>query len=295
MCRSAGQFGGIRLLAWTQSWRLVEIRRAPQPRTVTLMPSPQHRINQAFDLLIQGVSPFVERELQACYRDNWQEAARSSFRDDRGIAINKGETIRWDTHSLLTVMWDQWNGVFRHKLGFLERSLVSELREYRNRWAHQTQFGFEDTYRILDSVERLLTAVGASEAETVRRERQALMQEEVSEELNRTSKALLARRNFAETLAVYIICAAALSYQTLQWIGPSGWTLVVLIVVLFALLTYKRLQPQPLSLGPHECPRCHRIIYTTLCPYCQPGSLDVASESSISDSKASRVSRDAAS
>ena len=103
------------------------------------MPSPQARINRSFDLLIQGAAPFVERELQGCYRDNWQEAARSSFREDRGIAINKGETIRWDTHSLLTVMWDQWNGVFRHKLGFLERSLVSELREYRNRWAHQTQ------------------------------------------------------------------------------------------------------------------------------------------------------------
>lgn len=242
------------------------------------MPSAQDRINRAFDLLIQGVSPFVERELQASYRDNWQEAARSSFREDRGIAINKGETIRWDAHALLTVMWDQWNGVFRHKLGFLERSLVSELREYRNRWAHQTQFGFEDTYRILDNVERLLRAVGAVETETLCKERQTLMQEEVSEELNRTTKALLSRRNFAETLAVYVICAAALSYVTFQELGPPGWIVVVLIVILFAFLTYKRLQQQPLSLGPHECPRCHRIIYSTLCPYCQAGKLDVVAE-----------------
>lgn len=243
------------------------------------MPSHQDRINRAFDLLIQGLSPFVERELQATYRDNWQEAARSSFREDRGIAINKGETIRWDTHSLLTVMWDQWNGVFRHKLGFLERSLVSELREYRNRWAHQTPFGFEDTYRILDSVERLLKSVGAVEAETLCKERQALMQEEVSEELNRTSKALLARRNFAETLAIYIVCAAALSYTVVTEWGTAGWIVAVLIVILFSLLTYKRLQPQPLSLGPHECPRCHRIIYSTLCPYCQPATINAIGES----------------
>lgn len=242
------------------------------------MPSHQDRINRAFDLLIQGVSPFAERELQATYRDNWQEAARSSFREDRGIAINKGETIRWDTHSLLTVMWDQWNGVFRHKLGFLERSLVSELREYRNRWAHQTPFGFEDTYRILDSVERLLKAVGAKESETLCKERQALMQEEVSEELNRLSQALRSRRNFAETLAIYIVCAAALSYQSVQQLGSPGWILVVMIVVLFAFLTYKRLQPQPLSLGPHECPRCHRIIYSTLCPYCQPTKMEVVAD-----------------
>ena len=241
------------------------------------MPSPQDRINRALDLLTQGVSPFIERELQACYRDNWKDAARSSFREDRGIAINKGDAIRWDTHSLLTVMWDQWNGVFRHKLGHLERSLVSELREYRNRWAHQQQFSFEDTYRILDSVERLLKAVGAAEAETVRKERQALIHEEVSEELNQTTKAIMSRRNFAETLAIYVVCAAALSYEAINRLGSPGWILVVMIAILFTFLTYKRLQPQPLSLGPHECPRCHRIIYSTLCPYCQPATIEAVS------------------
>jgi hypothetical protein len=243
------------------------------------MPSPQDRINRALDLLTQGLSPFVEGELRTCYRANWQEAARGSFREDRGIAINKGETIRWDTHSLLTVMWDQWNGVFRHKLGHLERSLVSELREYRNRWAHQQQFSFEDTYRILDSVERLLKAAGAAEAETVRKERQALIHEEVSDELNRATKALMSRRNFAETLAIYIVCAAALSYEAHQQLGAPGWIVVTTIVILFAFLTYKRLQPQPLSLGPHECPRCHRIIYSTHCPYCQPAKIDAVAES----------------
>ncbi len=242
------------------------------------MPSHQDRINRALDLLTAGVSPFVERELQAIYRDNWQEAARSSFREDRGIAINRGQVIHWDTHALLAVMWDQWNNVFRLKLGHLERSLVSELREYRNRWAHQKQFTFEDTYRIMDSVERLLTAVGAVEAETVRMERRTLIQEEVSHELNETTKSLISRRNFAETLAIYVICATALSYEMIQLMGPSGWILVVLIVVLFAFLTYKRLQPQPLSLGPHECSRCHRIIYSSLCPYCQSGKSDGLSE-----------------
>ena len=120
--------------------------------------------------------------------------------------------------------------------------------------------------------------IGASEAETIRQERQALMREEVSEELNRTTKEILSRRNFAETLAIYIVCAAALSYEAIQRLGPPGWIVVVMIVILFTLLTYKRLQPQPLSLGPHECLSCHRIIYSTLCPYCQPTKVDVAAE-----------------
>jgi len=71
------------------------------------MLSPQVRINRAFDLLIQGAAPFVEPELQGCYRDNWQEAPRGSFREDGRIAINQEKSIRWDTHSPLTVMWDQ--------------------------------------------------------------------------------------------------------------------------------------------------------------------------------------------
>ena len=242
------------------------------------MPSNQDRITRALDLLTQGLAPFVERELQACYRDNWQDAARGSFREDRGVGMQKGEKVRWDTHSILTVMWDQWNGVFRHKLGHFERSLVSELREFRNRWAHQTQFGFEDTYRILDSVERLLAAVSAVEAELVRKERRTLIQEEVSEELNRTTNAVLSRRNFVETLLVYATCCAALAYVAFQNLRPYGWIGVGFVVVLFAFLTYKRLQTEPLSIGPHECLRCHRIIYSTLCPYCQPAQANVDAE-----------------
>ena len=108
-------------------------------------------------------------------------------------------------------------------------------------------------------------------------ERRILMREEVSEELNQTSKAMLERRNFGETLAVYVVCAAALSYTVITEWGQAGWVVAVLIVILFSLLTYKRLQPQPLSLGPHECLSCHRIIYSTVCPYCHPAKLDSVS------------------
>jgi hypothetical protein len=64
-------------------------------------------------------------------------------------------------------LWNQWNDVFRKTLGPAERSLVSELREVRNRWAHQRPFSTDDAYRALDSIARLLTAVSASEASEV--------------------------------------------------------------------------------------------------------------------------------
>src|SRR3989304_5604952 len=42
-----------------------------------------------------------------------------------------------DVQNQLKLMWDQWNGVFRKKLSQAERTLVSELRDARNKWAHQ--------------------------------------------------------------------------------------------------------------------------------------------------------------
>lgn len=134
------------------------------------------RVGDALDLLNKGLQPFVERELAAVYKDNWQETVQQTLRDDRG-AVKKAKQgdVNWDTHNLLTVMWDQWNAVFRNTLGHAERSMVSELRDIRNRWAHQTPFSSDDTYRALDSIGRLLAAVSASEAKEVEKHKMALL------------------------------------------------------------------------------------------------------------------------
>ncbi|PXF60387.1 MAG: AAA+ family ATPase [Deltaproteobacteria bacterium] len=134
------------------------------------------RVGEALDLLNKGLRPFVERELEAVYKDKWQETVQQSIRDDRGAVkkAQKGE-VNWDTHNLLTVMWNQWNAVFRNTLGHAERSMVSELRDIRNRWAHQTPFSSDDTYRALDTIGRLLTAVSAPEAKEVEKHKMALL------------------------------------------------------------------------------------------------------------------------
>jgi len=134
------------------------------------------RVGDALDLLNGGLCPFVERELKAVYGDQWQEMIAQTLREDRGAvkATKKGE-VNWDTYNLLTVMWDQWNAVFRNTLGYTERSLVSELREVRNRWAHQTPFSSDDAYRALDSVGRLLTAISAPEAKELEEQKMALL------------------------------------------------------------------------------------------------------------------------
>ena len=56
---------------------------------------------------------------------------------------------QWDTAGLLKLMWETWNDVFKRTLGFAERSLVSELRDVRNKWAHQEPFSSDDADRAL--------------------------------------------------------------------------------------------------------------------------------------------------
>ena len=51
----------------------------------------------------------------------------------------------------------------RQRLGQSERAYTSELRDTRNQWAHQGQFSTDDTYRMLDTAERLLQAFSAAE------------------------------------------------------------------------------------------------------------------------------------
>ena len=114
------------------------------------------RVGKALELLTAGLKPFVEREMQAVFADKWLEQAARSFPDDRPTTGQK-KGIHWDAAALLTVMWNRWNDVFKKTLGHAERSLVSELRDARNNWAHQQAFSGDDAYRVLDSAARLLT------------------------------------------------------------------------------------------------------------------------------------------
>jgi hypothetical protein len=125
------------------------------------------RVGKALDLLKAGLAPFVERELKARHGDDWALQVREMLGDTR-LGDGKGDALQ-DVVVVLVVMDRSWGNVFRRILGKAERSLVNELIDVRNRWAHQEPFSGDDADRALDSAERLLTAVSASQADDVRR------------------------------------------------------------------------------------------------------------------------------
>jgi predicted AAA+ superfamily ATPase len=125
----------------------------------------QERVGKALDLLKTGLRPFVEREMQAQYGPRWASEAQDILRDTR-LGAGKGDVLQ-DVSVQLVIMDRKWGEVFRNTLGKAERSLVNELLDVRNRWAHQQPFTSDDADRALDSMSRLLTAVSAPEADEI--------------------------------------------------------------------------------------------------------------------------------
>jgi predicted AAA+ superfamily ATPase len=160
------------------------------------------RIGKCLEQLTTGLKPFVERELQSTYQDQWFSETKKTLSATQVEFLGTASKPQWDIASLLATLWNQWNDVFRKVLGPAERSLVSELRDVRNKWAHQRTFSTDDAYRALDSIERLLNAVSAAkEAEEVARYKAELLRvkfdDQVRIERRRAATTVLEGQNVA--------------------------------------------------------------------------------------------------
>ena len=144
------------------------------------------RVGKALDLLKEGLRPYVERELKATYKDRWVDTARPSFPDWQQPGKD-GKGLNWDTQALLQVMCELWQDCFKKILGPSDRNLAFELRDVRNKWAHQKAFSTDDAYRAIDSVSRLLTAVAAEQVEAVEQMKAEILRVKFDEQL-RTQK-----------------------------------------------------------------------------------------------------------
>ena len=140
------------------------------------------RVGKALDVLKDGLHPYVERELKATYKDRWLETARPSFPDWQQPGKD-GKGLNWDTQALLQVMCELWNDCFKKILGPSERSLAFELRDVRNKWAHQKAFSTDDAYRAIDSISRLLAAVSAEQVEAVEQMKAEILRVKFEEQL----------------------------------------------------------------------------------------------------------------
>jgi ribonuclease-3 len=125
------------------------------------------RIGRCLDLLKQGLYPYFEQRMKEAYGGQWLSQAEKALSKDATLKRTFEDTLKEDISVILNIINKRWEKVFKPHLSSVERALVSELIDIRNKWAHQVTFLTEDTYRALDSMSRLLNAIGATEQETL--------------------------------------------------------------------------------------------------------------------------------
>ncbi|MEQ8851399.1 Swt1 family HEPN domain-containing protein [Gimesia sp.] len=236
------------------------------------MAGDNERIKLTLELLGTGLYPVIEQEMKAVYRDNWIDRAKESFRNSPLTSQPEGDAIRWDAHSTLLILWDHWNSVFRNRFTPLERSFVGELREYRNRWAHQTQINTDDTLRILDTAARLLSAAGArKEAQQLQKERDQLLYQILQYQEQVIVDSPDNRRERLRDAIVFLVCGIVIDLGIFFSYGTGGLAILfaIFVTAVFVFLAYQRwVTPDKPSYGAHECTNCGKIIYGESCPYC---------------------------
>lgn len=154
--------------------------------------SNHERVGKGLELLRQGLSPFVVRELRGAFPGDWtrllDELPGFVGVDSRRAGDETSMIDRLDVAALFTLMWNKWNDVFQAKLGHIGRNYVGELRDVRNRWAHQQPFTADDAYRALDTATRLLQMILAPEVEETDRMAREIMRQRFEADARRELK-----------------------------------------------------------------------------------------------------------
>ena len=120
------------------------------------------RVGDAFDLLAQGLEPFVSHHMhRQTKREDWADAFVASSRDPHR------EYDLSDPSFLLNVMIDMWKPLFSRQLPRSIRNLLFTLRDRRNDWAHNRSIQANDATFILSGIITLLDQIDAKETDKV--------------------------------------------------------------------------------------------------------------------------------
>ena len=119
--------------------------------------STRQYVFEGMEVLPAALTPFVEKRLESALTGHWQVRIAEELRLHAG---SNGD-IAWDQAALLNAMDRFWSDAFKTVLGRAERSIVNELVAVRNKLSHNETFTYDDAERALDSMRRLMEAIGA--------------------------------------------------------------------------------------------------------------------------------------
>jgi uncharacterized protein len=154
------------------------------------MTTARDRVRKALDHLRDGLRPFVDRELRTKLGPKWTDDARSRL----SLLPARDGKLNWDNQALLKAIGDDyWNDVFRNVLQRIDRTYAIELRDVRNKVAHDEAFTNDDAYRAIDTAQRLLESANArQQAEECGKLKRDLQQAHLAESKTVDAKSSLA-------------------------------------------------------------------------------------------------------
>ena len=118
----------------------------------------------AFEILAEGLAPFVDAQMHRAYPDeDWILMAATKLGKRRDVIVSLT-----DPHFQLEVMNRWWGPAFAPPLTETERATVTDLRTFRNYWAHPDEdhpFDLDTASLAVQHGEELLRAIGSAEAE----------------------------------------------------------------------------------------------------------------------------------
>lgn len=148
------------------------------------------RVGTALDVLAGALEPFIARVLIPNLPEGMTDwtailAVKDGIAGKQYLATDPQVQLRVLTEPLGALRYP-----FNDALSRAEQNLASEVRSVRDAWAHRRPFTPDDAYRALDTMERLLRAIGAAPAaDTVKRERLDVQRSAYAEETRRDTRA----------------------------------------------------------------------------------------------------------
>ena len=144
--------------------------------------------NYVEDLLLclnRGLAGWAEEVLERRFSEDWRSNLETAGSPARHAPHSTKSSLS-DPQVTLRLIIDHWNDVFKHEDNSTSqlRTLLFEIKDTRNAWAHHDPISTRDAYRTADSVVRTLELIKAdekAEAEQTRRILHTKLNEDSSE------------------------------------------------------------------------------------------------------------------
>lgn len=126
-------------------------------------------VDDALITFRDATAPWMESQMKAKWVENWEQKIVDILRENNATRsqVEDGKIpSHWDVTTIFSVINGDWPYHFRYKLDKEHRTLLNEIKSWRDDFSHQKTLTADDTYRVLDTVHRFMQAIGAGEYES---------------------------------------------------------------------------------------------------------------------------------